>query len=175
MSATDCFVIELNTTHSASMSTLQFYRIVYLYGLTHLPLDKMAAIWQTTFSSASSWMKSFVFWFEFHLSFFLGVQLTIDQHWPRLWLGAEQATSHYLNQCRPSSLTHIYGTRGEQLTAIIKCSIYALITIMIDVYQTMANIISNASRWLLPWVPFTITIQLYCEICLMCKNWYLSK
>ena len=29
---------------------------------THLPLDKMAAILQTIFSSAHSWMKSFVFW-----------------------------------------------------------------------------------------------------------------
>ena len=35
-----------------------------------------------------------------------------NQHWFRLWLGAEQATSHYLNKCLPSSLTHICGTRG---------------------------------------------------------------
>ena len=33
---------------------------------THLPLDKMAAISQTTFSNEFSWMKSFVFRFEFH-------------------------------------------------------------------------------------------------------------
>ena len=31
-------------------------------------------------------------------SLFLGVQLTISQHWFRWWLGADQATSHYLNQ-----------------------------------------------------------------------------
>ena len=32
-----------------------------LHLLSHLPLDKMAAISQTTFSNAFSWMKSFVF------------------------------------------------------------------------------------------------------------------
>ena len=81
--------------------------------LTHLPLDKMVAISQTTFSNAFSWMKSFVFWFEFHWSLFLRVQLTICQHWFRKWPGADLATSHYLNQCWPSSPTHICGTRGR--------------------------------------------------------------
>ena len=45
--------------------------------LTHFPLYKMAAISQTTFSDAFSWMKSFVFWLRFHWSLFLRVQLTI--------------------------------------------------------------------------------------------------
>ena len=81
--------------------------------LTHLTLDKMAAIWQTTFSKAFSWMTSFVFRFKFHWSSFLRVKLTISQHWFRWWLGAKQSTSHYLNQCWPSSLTHICGTRGR--------------------------------------------------------------
>ena len=53
-----------------------------LAGLT-LPLDKMATISQTAFSYAFSWMKSFVFWFEFHWSLFLRVQLTIFQLWFR--------------------------------------------------------------------------------------------
>ena len=35
---------------------------------------------------------------EISLNLFLGVQLTIFQHWFRLWLGAVQATSHYLNR-----------------------------------------------------------------------------
>ena len=51
--------------------------------LTHLPLDKMAAISQTIFSDAFSWMKSFVFWLKFHWSVFLRVQLTITKHWFR--------------------------------------------------------------------------------------------
>ena len=51
--------------------------------LTHLPLDKMAAISQRIFSDAFLWMKSFVFWLKFHWSFFLRVQLTIFLHWFR--------------------------------------------------------------------------------------------
>ena len=50
---------------------------------THWGRDKMAAIFQTTFSSAFSWMKMFVFRFKFHWRLFLRVQLTIFQHWLR--------------------------------------------------------------------------------------------
>ena len=51
--------------------------------LTHLILDKMVAIFRTTFSNAFSWMKIFEFRVRFHWSLFLGVQLTIFQHWFR--------------------------------------------------------------------------------------------
>ena len=51
--------------------------------LTHLTLDKMAAISQKIFSVAFSWMKSSVFWLKFPWSLFLRVQLTITQHWFR--------------------------------------------------------------------------------------------
>ena len=50
-------------------------------------------------------------------SLFLGYQLTISQHSFRLWLGAEQAPSHYLNQCWPSSPTHTCGL-GKDLLPI---------------------------------------------------------
>ena len=70
---------------------------VYCY-LTHWGRDKMDAISQTTFSRAFSWMKIFEFRLKFHWNLFLRVQLTIFQHWFRWWLGAVQATSHYLNQ-----------------------------------------------------------------------------
>ena len=43
-------------------------------------------------------MKMFEFRLKFHLSLLLKVQLTIFQHWFRSWLGAVQATSHYLNR-----------------------------------------------------------------------------
>ena len=59
---------------------------------------KMAAISQTMFSNAFSWMKMFEFCLRFRWSLFLRVQLTIFHHWFRWWLGADQATSHYLNQ-----------------------------------------------------------------------------
>ena len=81
--------------------------------LTHLPWTKWPTSWQTTISDAFSWMTMIEFWFEFHWSLFPGAQLTINQHLFRKWLVAEQATSHYLKQCWPSSLTHICGTSGR--------------------------------------------------------------
>ena len=51
--------------------------------LTHWDRDKIEAISQTTFSSASSCMKIFDFWFKFHWSLFLRVWLKIFQHWFR--------------------------------------------------------------------------------------------
>ena len=36
---------------------------------------------QTTFSNAFSWMKSFVFGFKFHWRLFLMVQMTVSEHW----------------------------------------------------------------------------------------------
>ena len=50
-----------------------------------------------------------MFWILIEIS--LGVQLTISEHRFRYWLGAEQATNHYLNQWRTSLMTHICGTR----------------------------------------------------------------
>ena len=42
-----------------------------------------------------------------------------NQHWFRLWLGTEQATTHYLNQFSPSSLTNICDTRGGWVNSIL--------------------------------------------------------
>ena len=67
--------------------------------LTHWGRDKMAAFSQTTLSNAFSWMKILKFRLKIHWSLFLRVLLTIFQHWFWWWLGADQATSHYLNQC----------------------------------------------------------------------------
>ena len=50
------------------------------------------------FLRAFSWIKMYAFWLKFHWSLFLRVQLTIFQHMFRWWIGADQATSHYLNQ-----------------------------------------------------------------------------
>ena len=61
------------------------------------PWTKWPPLWQTTFSNTFSWMKMIKFRFKFHWNLFPWVQLTMNQHWFRYWLGAEQATSHYLN------------------------------------------------------------------------------
>ena len=70
----------------------------HMWHLTHWGRDKMAALSQTTLSNAFSWMKMFEFRLKLHWSLSLRVQLTIFQHWLRYWLGADQATSHYLSQ-----------------------------------------------------------------------------
>ena len=67
--------------------------------ITHCGRDNMAAIFQTTFTNTFSSTKMLEFRLKFHWSLFLRVQLTIFQHWFRYWLVADQATSHYLNQC----------------------------------------------------------------------------
>ena len=64
--------------------------------LTHW--DKMAAISQTAFWNTFWWMKKYKFQLIFHGRLFLRVKLTIFHQWFRWWLGADQATSHYLNQ-----------------------------------------------------------------------------
>ena len=46
-------------------------------------------------------MKMFELQLKFLWIILLGFQLIIHQHWFRSWLGAEQATSHYLNQWGP--------------------------------------------------------------------------
>ena len=69
----------------------------------------MDAILMTIFSHACSWMKMFQFIIKYHWSLFPMVQLTNIPafHWFRSWLGAEQATSHYLNQWWPRLPTYI--------------------------------------------------------------------
>ena len=55
-----------------------------VYGvLTHWGRDKMTAVFQTTFSTAFSWMKMDEFRLGFHWSLFLRFDLTIFQHWLR--------------------------------------------------------------------------------------------
>ena len=90
--------------HNYSIVAVMFethqYRwmVICSNSLTHWSRDKMAAVSQTMFSNAFSWMEMYEFRLKFHWSLFLRFQLTIFQHWFRYWLGAVQATSHYLNQ-----------------------------------------------------------------------------
>ena len=98
--------------------------------LTHWGIwgrDKMAAISQTTFSNGFSWMKIYEFQLKFHWSLFLRVQLTIFQHWFRWWLGADEATSHYLNQWW-LVYRRIYASLGlNELTAFSSLKVLKLI------------------------------------------------
>ena len=92
------FDITWNKCWTKSMSPYGVTRPHWVHPLTHWGRDKMDAISQTTFSRAFSAMKIAAFWLNFHWNMFARVQLTIIEHWFRLWLGVDQATSHYLNQ-----------------------------------------------------------------------------
>ena len=54
-----------------------------IHALTHWGRGKMAAIFQTTFSTSFSWLKMYEFWLRFHWKLFPRVQLTIFHHWFR--------------------------------------------------------------------------------------------
>ena len=54
--------------------------------------------WYCLYFDAFSWMKMYEFKLKFQWSLFLRVQVTIFRHWLRDWLGADQATSHFLSQ-----------------------------------------------------------------------------
>ena len=76
------------------------------FSLTHWGRDKMATIFQT-FSNGFLWMKMHELRSKLNWIMFLGAQLTIFQHCFIWWLGADQATSHYLNQWWPRLPRHI--------------------------------------------------------------------
>ena len=63
-------------------------------------------------------MKMLEMSLKFHWSLFLRIQLTIFQHLFRKWLGADQVTSHYLNQCI-SEPTHICITRPHWVKYLV--------------------------------------------------------
>ena len=65
---------------------------------------------------------------------FLRIQSAISHWWCRYWLGAEQATSHYLNQCRPSTSTRTCGTMS---TWVNRSGIYIYIYIYIYIFTIM--------------------------------------
>ena len=89
--------------------------------LTHWGRDKMAAIFQTTFSNVFSWMKMYEFRLIFPWSLFLAVQLTIFQHLFRQWLGTGQTTSHCLNQ-RWLVYWRIYASLSHNELIVHACS-----------------------------------------------------
>ena len=96
-----------NTAGISRESRLKYSKLTHSYAKNspftwflnwklHIDTDSIHFICQ--FSNAFSWMKFFKFRLRCHWSLFPRVQLTIFQHWFRSWLGAVQATSHYLIQ-----------------------------------------------------------------------------
>ena len=68
-------VLEVFMVHSDVVVTMK--RIAWWW-LSHLTLDKIFGISRTTYSDAFSWLKIFVFCFEFHRGLFIVFQLTIS-------------------------------------------------------------------------------------------------
>ena len=94
-----------------------FMTLHHTLSLTHWGRDQIDSISQTSFSNAFSRMKMDGFRLGFHWSLFLRFELII-QHWFRQWLGADQATSHYLNQWW-LVYWHIYASLGlNELTLL---------------------------------------------------------
>ena len=87
-------MIILLEIHELLLLAIEWYHPIS----THWGRDKMAAISQTMFSNAFSWMKMYEYCLRFLWNVFLRIDLTIFQQWFRQWLGAEQVTSHCLNQ-----------------------------------------------------------------------------
>ena len=83
---------------------------ICMYGLCHLPYhkwgqvlthwgrDKMTDIFQTTFPNAFSWKKIYELRLKFHWSLFLPKGSINIAALVQIMVGADQATSHYLNQ-----------------------------------------------------------------------------
>ena len=79
------------TTTSVAKS---WYRSLFWFCLSDCFLKDFVQ----TFSNTFSWISLVVSLLIFHWCLFLGIKLTISQHWFRLWLGTKQVPSHYLNQ-----------------------------------------------------------------------------
>ena len=121
--------------------------------LTHFPLDKIAAISHTTCLNVFSWMKMMEFRLKFHWSLFLWVLLTISEHWFRWWLGTDQATSNYLNQCWPD-YWHICGTRGRWVNNL---SLNKMAAILQTTFSNTFSWMNSFVSWFVPKFQLTIS------------------
>ena len=65
-------------------------------------------------------------------------------HWFRYWLGADEATSHYLDQCCSSLLTQVCVTRPQCIEWVV--ALYVMTTSNFDVYQPMMHPQSTLPR-----------------------------
>ena len=131
--------------------------------LTHWGRYKVNGITQTTFSSAFFWTKMFDFRLQFHWSLFLRVQLTLFKHWFWLWLGAVQATSHYLNQwwlvyrriyasLGPNELkVNLFSQYGNQYDCLIRhaalLAFHRRITCIMNILGFDGDTITMWKRW----------------------------
>ena len=106
------------------------------------------------------------------LSLFLEFQLTINQHWFRWWLGAKQATSHYLKQCWLRTMPLQSFPRAQWVNPLFKTHQSRLCFIweynVEDTQQTLISIYiywPNVSPIILYFTPTTIQWSIKTENC----------
>ena len=88
--------------------------------VTRWDWDEMAAILQTKISNEIPWIflfsiskKNVIYTYSKRSG-----RLTINYHWFRKWIGAKQATNHYLNQWWSRLRTHVCITRLRWLNTL---------------------------------------------------------
>ena len=106
--------------------------------LTHLPMTILL-------------MKMLEFRFGYHWNLSLRVQLAINQHCFSYWLVACSVPSHYLNQCCPSSMTHICGTRGRWVNFRITTACAASLPRLVTSWRRQMETYSALSKQPLGW------------------------
>ena len=97
--------------------------------------DKMAAIFQMTFSNGFSLMKMYEFWLIFHWNMFLRIKLSALV---QMLACTEQVARHYLNQLWFILLMHMCITQPQWVNEIIsatKCYLKSLID-----WETLWNV-----------------------------------
>ena len=103
--------------HSKHSFPVTPYMLYYQHCMTqftsHSPWQNDRRFQDDIFGCIFREWKVFCVLIKFNWDSFLRVQLATNQHWCTYCLGAEITTGHYLKQCWPDSLTHIYGTRGR--------------------------------------------------------------
>ena len=88
-------------------------------------------------------------WIKISLKFFFQkVHLTILQHWLRLCLGANQATSPYLNQCW-LIYWHIYASLGPNVISMVCKDWSALWSLAecVDTFPLLTPILSHSTLY----------------------------
>ena len=148
-------------TESQRISTFIFPTPLWMP--THIPGQNGCHFTDDIFKS-NIMNEKFVLWFKIYWSLFLRFQLTRSPHWFKYWLGAEKAPSHYLNKCRPNSLTELYWITSPGVTHLSNnvhtlwlwfWIVWVISSTHVDLWDTFTHILqgcftgTGTIRWLL--------------------------
>ena len=117
-------------------------------------LSQNANIFQI-FPNYFSLHENYCIWSKFNWRCFPSVQSTISCTWMRLWLGADQMTSYYLNYWRSNSWMHTRITQHQWLktdhikfiTMVLHIVIHILMQSHDHFNNSLAVLIGNNFTW----------------------------